>query len=424
MLEKIATWIKEKKDFTGWSNAALAGSIFLLPFDFQIFELALAFALFFRLAAIWEEGKWNFSICELDWLIFFFLFWSFLSVIISKDGSILLFIQNGVIPIFFYLFISRQNMGEENRKFFLQMFWGGAAISSFFGLWEVYSGAGEMRAEWVDITTFSASLRRMAGPLENPNLMAGYLAMTIAFWSSYRLYRPRNRDGIIGFLGIFLLVICLLMTYSRGAWLSLFVILIILGAWARKGKYLFFGVLSLAGLILLTESSVIERMNSILYPLSESSSALRLAIWHSTLYIIGDYPILGIGWGAFPTVYPFYDYFLSEPKPIIYHAHNLYLQLIAETGLVGFVFWTLVVGRCIQKLWERIRTQDPLALAILCALGIMLFGGITDDWLYNPKMACFFWFLIGLSQCKIKKVVLNSRKKIKNYEYKLNNRID
>lgn len=410
MLEKIAVWIKEKKDFAGWSNAALAGSIFLLPFDFQIFELALTFAIFFRLAAIWEKGKWEFSIRELDWLVLLFLSWSFFSVMISKNGSISLFIQNGLIPIFFYFCISRQNMGEENRRFFLQMFWAGAAIAAFWGLWEVYSGAAEIREEWVDFGKFSASLSRMAGPLENPNLMAGYLATTIAFWSSYRLYRPRNRDGIIGSLGIFLLVVCLVLTYSRGAWLSLFAVMIILGAWAHKGKYLFFGVLSLVGFILLTESSVLERMNSILHPLSESSSALRLAIWHSTLYIVGDYPIFGIGWGAFPVVYPGFDYFLSDPKPIIYHAHNLYLQIIAENGLVGFVFWALVVGRCIQKLWKKIRRQDPLALAVFCALGVMLFGGITDDWLFNPKMACFFWFLIGLSECEIKKLSLAGKK--------------
>lgn len=417
MLEKIAAWIKEKKDFAGWSNAALAGSIFLLPFNFQIFQLALVFALFFRLAAIWKEGKWKFSIRELDWLVLLFLFWSFFSVAISKNGSIWLFLQNGVIPIFFYFFISRQNMGEENRRFFLQMFWAGAAIAAFLGLWEVYSGAAEIRAEWVDFAKFSDSLSRMSGPLENPNLMAGYLAMAIAFWSSYRLYRPRNRDGIIGTVGIFILVVCLLLTYSRGAWLSLFVVLIILGAWAHKGKYLFLGVLSLVGFILLTESSILERVNSILHPLSESSSAMRLAIWHSTLYIVGDHPVFGIGWGAFPYVYPAYDYFLSEPKPIIYHAHNLYLQLIAETGVIGFSFWTVAVGRSVYKLGERIRKQDPLALAIFCALGVILFGGITDDWLYNPKMSCFFWFLIGLSQCEIKSS-LYSRKKIKNYEYR------
>lgn len=417
MLGKIAAWIKEKKDFAGWSNAALAGSIFLLPFNFQIFQLALVFALFFRLAAIWKDGKWKFSIRELDWCVLLFLFWSFLSVMISKNGSIGLFLQNGVIPVVFYFFISRQDMGEENRRFFLQMFWAGAAISAFLGLWEVYSGAAEIRDDWVDFAQFSESFSRMSGPLENPNLMAGYLAMAIAFWSSYRLYRPRNRDGIIGTLGIFLLVACLLLTYSRGAWLSLFVVLIILGAWARKGRYLFLGVLSLVGFILLTDSFVLERVNSILHPLSESSSAMRLAIWHSTLYMIGDHPLFGIGWGAFPDVYPAYDYFLSDPKPIIYHAHNLYLQLIAETGLVGFSFWAVVVGRSIYKLGKRIRKQDPLALAILCALGVVLFGGITDDWLYNPKMSCFFWFLIGLSQCEIKSY-LYSRKKIKNYEYR------
>ena len=416
MIQRIYDWKNKKKEWNNWKNAAFAGAIFLLPFSFQGFSLALSLAILFMIFEIWQKNEWSLSITLFDGLVLLFLGWSFFGTMISLQSSMGLFIQSGLIPACSYFVMSRQIMSEENRRSFLQMIWLGAAFVAVLGLWEIFAGIAQLNEFWVDLENFSGVMVRMSGPLENPNLMAGYLAIIIAFWSGYRSCRPQKRDGILGIIGLCLLSVCLFLTYSRGAWISLFVVLIALGVWHRSKKYLFFGVFSLAVLALLSEPLVLERISSIWNPTADSSSALRLAIWHSTLYLIADYPICGIGWGAFPLVYPLYDYFLIDPKPTIYHAHNLYLHLIAEVGIVGFFIWIGIVFTLVKNLWSRVSKKESLALGVVCAIGVILLGGLTDDWLFNPKISTFFWILVGLSQCKVKNIRVVSRKKGKNCE--------
>ena len=399
----MKNWLNRQRDLSKGAALALAGALFLLPLSFSAFEIAITISIFLQIALLCQKGKWSFSISLFDVLVLAFFGWSLLSTLLSPTSSILLFVFSNGLPICFYFLISRQNMNEEKRKIFLQMFWLGAATVAILGIWEVYSGAAGIKEDWVDFEKFPILLMRMAGPLKNPNLLAGYLAIIIAFWSGYRLYRPHSRDSIFGMFGLVLLLACFFLTYSRGAWLSLFIVLVALGAWARKGKYLILALFSLIGVVILAEPSVMERISSIWNPQSESSSAMRLAIWDSTLYMIRDYPVFGIGWGSFPHIYPAYDYFLGDEKPIIYHAHNLYLHLAAETGIVGLLLWLGIVGICFKDMWRRMQKHEPMAFGICSALGVVLLGGLTDNWLFNSQIAGFFWFLIGLSQCGIKK---------------------
>ena len=373
-------------------------SLFILPFSFDLFKICLAMGFFFSILFVWKEKKLTVRFNSIDCLVFLFLAWSFFVTLISTNGSIGMFVHSGFIPILFYFWFSQRDLNEKEKFLILQIFWLSAAMVSAVGIWEVVAGSGEVDSEWVDNARFPLLMSRMSGPLKNPNLLAGYLSMVIAFWSGYRLYRPTNRDGIIGSVGLVVLVVCLLLTYSRGAWLSLFIVLFAIGILARRGRYLLLGLVSLVAIVVLSEPSVAERVNSIFHPHLESSSALRIAIWDSTSYIIRDHWFSGIGWGAFPAVYPAYDYFLGTNQTIIYHAHNLFLQLLAEVGVVGFLIWMTIALSVLWRLWKKINQHNAMALGLCAALGVVLFCGLTDDLLYNPQIMTFFWFLIGLAQ--------------------------
>lgn len=403
MRKKIIDWVLKEGSWKEWGSAALAASLFLLPFSFALFKLTLLISVFFLVMGTWQRGCWQAEVSGFDLLVLGFFVWSAVGVGLSDVSSSELWIQTVFFPILYYFLFSRQNMGEGQRKKFLQMFWLGAAFVGVLCFWELYSGAAAVQEEWVDTERFPILHFRMSGPLENPNLLAGYFSIVIAFWCGYRVFRARSRDSIAGAAGLVLFGICLLLTYSRGAWLSIFTILVGLGIWSKKRKYLFGGLFLLLLLVFLGEASILERIQSVFQPLAESSSAMRLAIWHSTLYMIWDHPVFGIGWGAFPAVYPIYDYFMGEGQIVLYHAHNLYLQIAAETGLVGFLLWISVVGAVLIQLLARIRKKDSLATGVACAIVVILLGGLTDDWLFNPKIACLFWFLIGIGQAKMKK---------------------
>lgn len=89
-----------------------------------------------------------------------------------------------------------------------------------------YADAGcmarDLNAEgWVDPERFPLLRRRMFSTLGNPNLFGAYLLMLISVFAPFALGERNNKRKILlaGFL--FILSVCLALTYSRGAWISL-----------------------------------------------------------------------------------------------------------------------------------------------------------------------------------------------------------
>ena len=97
------------------------------------------------------------------------------------------------------------------------------------------------------------------------------------------------------------------------------------------------------------EGEVASRLWSI-FQGHDTSSDLRWALWDSTMYIVRENPIFGIGWNTFYLVYPEYNYYIQGPNVLMYHAHNLYLNILAETGIPGLLsFLAVIVGHVITS---------------------------------------------------------------------------
>lgn len=133
---------------------------------------------------------------------------------------------------------------------------------------------------------------------------------------------------------------------------------------------------------------------------SEISGGMRLSIDRDALSMFRRKPVLGWGLGAFPVVYPqfrsFYtNFFVNE-------AHNDYLQLLTETGLVGFgvMVWFLVVlyRTAIRKIsnWSS-SVSGSLTLACLLGITGILIHSFFDFNLQIPANAALFYVLCSLA---------------------------
>ncbi|MGA7377138.1 MAG: O-antigen ligase family protein, partial [Candidatus Sulfotelmatobacter sp.] len=133
---------------------------------------------------------------------------------------------------------------------------------------------------------------------------------------------------------------------------------------------------------------------------SELSNDIRTYINRDGLRMFLKKPILGWGLGTFPIVYPefrtFYtNFFVNE-------AHNDYLQLLVEMGLLGFAtmlwFVAIVYARAIKKIghWP---SEMSGAMTLACMLGVsgILVHSAVDFNLQIPANAALFYVLCTIA---------------------------
>lgn len=133
---------------------------------------------------------------------------------------------------------------------------------------------------------------------------------------------------------------------------------------------------------------------------TEISGGMRLSIDRDALHMFRSKPVLGWGLGTFPIVYPQFRSFYTNF--FVNQAHNDYLQLLNEMGIVGFavMVWFLVVvyRRALAKVttWT---TNVTGALSLACILGAtgILVHSFLDFNLQIPANAALFYVLCTLA---------------------------
>ncbi len=125
----------------------------------------------------------------------------------------------------------------------------------------------------------------------------------------------------------------------------------------------------------------------------------RLPIWQDTVRIIPEFLLTGSGFGTFIEVFSGWKSFADS---LIYdHAHNDYLELLTDGGLIGFLLAAWFVLAVLRSGWRQIFSRHErlavlTAIGAFCGLAGLLFFSITDFNLHNWANGLYFFFLCGL----------------------------
>lgn len=266
---------------------------------------------------------------------------------------------------------------------------------SLLGIYQYFFVKVPTAEAWVDVKQFPELATRVYATLENPNVLGEYLGLAIPlllglFWASGK-FRQKFLLTIV--LGISTL--CLVLTFSRGAWLGL-AVAVLAFALIKEPKLLIL-LLILAILAPMFLPSVVTNRIASIGSLEDSSNAYRITIWIAALRMMKNYWLNGVGLGstAFARVYR--DYMIAGASAI--HAHNLYLEVGLEMGILGLfaLLWMAFRGFSEALIYVESNSKMSFVLAgIVAGLVGHLFHGLFDYVWYSPRIVMAFWMYFGM----------------------------
>ena len=263
----------------------------------------------------------------------------------------------------------------------------------------------------------------LRGTFVNRNHFAEFLAMTSATGIGLALaHMNRSRSGgsftarvagvldrlegpaVVPAAAVVLMLAGMAMSTSRGGIAAFvvalsFVLALSFAARGRQARELVLlwplGFVVLVGVVWSGSRTLLERLAA-----SGVGAGERWVQWTDTRNLILDHWLTGTGPGTY--LYAFTPYKDATLRPLLYdHAHNDYLELLAEQGVVGTVLLGLAVAMVVYRLsrafWVR---RDPLVrgalFASLTGMSAMLVHALVSFNFRIPATALYFWVLAGV----------------------------
>ncbi len=277
----------------------------------------------------------------------------------------------------------------------------GLLVCCAYGLWQRWSGI-EPNAHYTDLSSNANMPGRVYSFFDNPNSFANIPVLFAPLMLALFFFSPKLWQKLLFGLVFLLASLCLIMTYTRGAWLawafSLFVFVLLVRP--RLAPWL--AVLALMCLPLLPDS-ILARFLSIFT--GDSSISSRGPIYRSILRLIKRYPLFGVGLGSTNLRSVLNELELYTGGAYFVHGHNVLFQIWGESGVFALGSFCLASSFALRDgLRDAFRPAaegegDPvrgvLAGSACGLLGSLVFGMTDYIWSY-PRIMILYWFLFGL----------------------------
>lgn len=256
-----------------------------------------------------------------------------------------------------------------------------SAVPLGFGIHQLCFGTGNLA---------TTGFNRIYGTFVHPNVFGQYLV--ILFFSALfllREYRRTTVGKILLFGMLSLIVFELYHTFTRSAWIALLISLIAYSfSYRRLWKHLAHYCV-IVFLIYLVYEGIESRFLDVIYPrLTQVTSwDWRLLTWKETIRGVGEHAIIGHGLGMYEDTYRFM-------------AHNDYLRLAYEIGLLGLSCYLAILGYLLCKsakmglfsVEDRERNRGVL---MLCLVASFLIMSISDNLARSTVILAYLFSVFG-----------------------------
>lgn len=394
---------------------------FILPLIFyprtsEVFEfnkIATVYIFTILIVASWiikmiKEERYIFKRSALDLPFLFFLFSQTLSTIFSIDSRTSIFgyysrFNGGLLSIICYMLLYWAFISNFNRQSTLKLIKVTLISATIVAVYGILEHFGHSFSCVIVRGNFNVSCwvqdvqSRVFATLGQPNWLAAYLVslVPLTWYSALNKGQRKNGDNknnsIIWITISLLFFACILFTKSRSGLLGLATCYIVFWSFYFKKHFKLFLVISFSFFIALAflgsrvTPSISELMqvktvqNNVSTDNGEGgteSGAIRLIVWKGAIDVFKHNPILGTGVETFGYSYwqfrPVEHNSNSEWDFLYNKAHNEYLNILANTGIIGFISYAFLVGASIFTL-----KKHPALLAGYLSILVTNFYGFS-----------------------------------------------
>jgi putative inorganic carbon (HCO3(-)) transporter len=255
-------------------------------------------------------------------------------------------------------------------------------------------------------TILNIGLVRATASFKDANILGVYLSAIAPLVFGLTLYYFKGLKKIVFYAASALVLTGICLTYSRPTLLATYVVLFLF-ALVKKSRIL------LAILVAFTIAApfiaprpVKEWAKKVEYhPIRFMCNDDRIAIFRNSMNMIRAHPVIGIGANNFMKNYKEYKEhpeYRNEVTSDFCFAHNNFLQLAAELGLVGLAIFLWLLYRLFKESVRIYRLLDDrffkiVSLSLIACLIAFQVNGLTETSFFSSRVAMIFWIIAGIS---------------------------
>ena len=327
-------------------------------------------------------------------MLVFFLSWATLSLLWAEDPATgVASVSRYILNAFLFLIVFTAVRERKHVIWLLSAFVIASTLSAAYGLIAPPTPGEE---------------DRLAGTIGEPNQLAAVLVAGFVISLALAVVVKRHSLARVGLvIAAALCLVCNFLTLSRAGLIALFVAMLVLpfvaGRWrAAATVFAAVTVLSLVGFFALVATpDQRARVTEV------NGGSGRSDIWTVGWRMVEAHPISGIGVGQFQTSAVHYllapgtikrsDLIVDKPKV----AHNIYLHVFAELGIVGLLGLLAILGfslRCALRAAHIFERRKDFGLEVISrAVFVGLIGILTADFFASEQFSKQLWLLLGLA---------------------------
>ncbi|MCK4403645.1 MAG: O-antigen ligase family protein [candidate division Zixibacteria bacterium] len=390
-------WIKAAEKSVWFS---LCGFAFFSPWSVAGAQTAITVGLLAWLAKMLFSGRVSFVRTPLNLPIFLYVITLAISVIFSpfKAHSFLAFKEEWLLLIFFLIV---NNVKEEAKvEKLLTIFISISVLVGLYAICQHYFGVDLYR-------------NRLLEPRGGVFISLGLFGHHLTFGGYYMLVfllasvilLNAKRAGvfrILDFLAPIVLGFSLVFSYARSAWLGGVMGILTFG-FLKGGKFILFlvlGVFVLCLLIYVIEPTSWDRIKEIDFSKNKPEST-RIRLWQTSINMIKDKPIWGIGLGNFGKLFNCYK--VEGIYDTTCHPHNDFLNVAVNSGLLGLLaylsVWAIFLYSTIKVTIKNRKTGfgNSVQMGGIVAIVAFLFASLFQCYYTDAEVNMLIMFILGLT---------------------------